>query len=474
MKRKLIFIAFFTLCEVKKKRLHLCSDMVYNTDIMKYEVEDKLNDSREKKTLVSILIGFAIILVIAVTVAAKTGSKQTGTGTTALAVVEVNKDTNNNSFAVVIDRYGKDIMMDEMQVGEMVLASYVESSSSLKKIIATTKAWESTKITKFSIDSQNNIITIANKSYKLDDKVFISSNGQPINLMDLNAKDQLTIKGIDKTVYSIIVTKGHGYIRLKNYDAFVGGNIEVGYDVLMPISKDMLVVAREGEYKVLLEKDGMQAIKHVNIIRDQETIIDMSDYKIEEKEKGKVTFKISPDGADLVIDGKEVDYSDPVELLYGEHTVEVTLTGYLPYSGKLTVSESKQSIKIKLEEDTQSDADATATPEASTSAENDSTNSSTSTNTSTTTDATATPTATATVSKTDYSHKITVTTPEGAEVYLNGTYKGVAPVSMVKEIGNHTVSLRKSGYTTKSYMVQVSDDNKDVSFTFPDLETSTN
>ncbi len=70
----------------------------------------------------------------------------------------------------------------------------------------------------------------------------------------------------------------------------------------------------------------------------------------------------------------------------------------------------------------------------------------------------------------DKEHKITVSAPNGAAVYIDGAYKGVAPCSFTKMIGNVTITLAKEGYETKSYSIQLSDDSQDVTWSFPDLE----
>ena len=69
----------------------------------------------------------------------------------------------------------------------------------------------------------------------------------------------------------------------------------------------------------------------------------------------------------------------------------------------------------------------------------------------------------------DSDHTITVSAPEGAEVYLDNVYKGLTPCTFTKVIGSQTITLRKDGYTTKSYSVDVLDDDQDVKFSFSDL-----
>ena len=69
----------------------------------------------------------------------------------------------------------------------------------------------------------------------------------------------------------------------------------------------------------------------------------------------------------------------------------------------------------------------------------------------------------------DKDHKVTVSAPAGAAVYVNGTYKGQVPCSFTKMLGSVTLTLTKEGYETKSYHVELPDDSQDISWTFPDL-----
>ena len=51
---------------------------------------------------------------------------------------------------------------------------------------------------------------------------------------------------------------------------------------------------------------------------------------------------------------------------------------------------------------------------------------------------------------------------------------GISPVTYDKTVGTHTISLRKSGYQTKSYQIEVTDDDRDLVYSFPDLEKNIN
>ncbi|MBO5489571.1 MAG: PEGA domain-containing protein, partial [Eubacterium sp.] len=127
--------------------------------------------------------------------------------------------------------------------------------------------------------------------------------------------------------------------------------------------------------------------------------------------------------------------------------------GYNEYKGVVTIQDAGPTVRINLvEQEAEVDSDDTD------SSSNITTDSDSSSSTATT--------------KTDSEHKITVSAPVGAAVYIDGTYKGVAPCSFDKIIGEVTLTLTKENYTTKSYSVKIVDDSKDVSWSFPDLEKS--
>ena len=69
---------------------------------------------------------------------------------------------------------------------------------------------------------------------------------------------------------------------------------------------------------------------------------------------------------------------------------------------------------------------------------------------------------------TDY-YKVNIEAPEDVEVYLNGNYIGISPVSFKKEKGNHVITLRKTGHEIRSYTISVDDEEKDISYSFADL-----
>lgn len=408
----------------------------------------------------------------------------------AISIMDISGDSDMvlyyNGGTNIRDKFGKLISMTQMDLGEIVDVYYEKGSNKVVKLQISKDAWEYKGVENFKIKNSNKVMEIADSKYRFNDRLVIAGGETLINLIEINEKDELTVKGINEEIRSIIITKGHGYIRLRNYEDFLEGSIEVGYHIILPIVKDMLIVAREGDYKVTLEKGNIKGSKHINVMRDQEIVLDMSEYRKEPEKKGNVDFLIQPYGATLYIDGEEVDYEDPVELLYGNHVVRVSLVGYETYAGMLDVNESSKVVEINLaqvnvieetnDSSNQSDKDVTILPEDTsgeeTKTEDESkdvedkddqtkeevkdTDESDENNNGETKDY-------------DTDHTISMKQPIGAEIYLNGILKGIVPCSFTKEIGIHTVTFRRNGYVTKSYTVEVTDDARDINFSFPEM-----
>lgn len=383
----------------------------------------------------------------------------------------------------VLDSYGRERLMSSLPLGELVDAYYYQASYKLTKIAVSKEAWEYSGISRFQFDRTKQQVTIAEHRYSYERDVVVTGAGEELSLMDVNARDELTMKGVGDRVYSIMITKGHGYIRLKNYDAFMGGTIEVGYGIILPVVKDMLIVAREGSYQVKMKNGELIGTKDVIIERDKEYILDMAKFHIEEGRTGKAVFMIDPEGATLYINGIETDYTKAVKLNYGDYQIRVEQEGYSTFKGVLTVGERAPVICVSLSydgADTSGTTDGTTITPSKTEEikEDDNTDSTDSSeaeeNTAKSSDKNDSENEMGNknhvgTTLTDKEHMITIAAPEGAKIYWNGAYRGKAPLTFAKEIGEHIITFSQPGYLTRSYSCEIIDDGNDVTLNFPDM-----
>ncbi|WP_099469584.1 peptidase associated/transthyretin-like domain-containing protein [Konateibacter massiliensis] len=274
------------------------------------------------------------------------------------------KFTLNYSGATdVTNQYESAISMKQVQMGEVINLYYSQTDSMARKLQVSSKAWEYTQIENLSFDQTEKTISLGGEKYRYGDSLTIMSDGEEGSLLDLNAIDIVTVKGIDKKVCSIIVTRGHGYISLENDETFIDGWIEISQESAKPITEDMLVVASEGSHKVTVAKNGAGGTKSVTVRRNEKTVVDVGDLKSAAKKSGSLKFTITPSSAILYIDGVKTDYSELVVVDYGAHSVRVKADGYSDYTQTLVVGSSYAEIEINA--GTASSSDTTSTSDTS-------------------------------------------------------------------------------------------------------------
>lgn len=360
----------------------------------------------------------------------------------------------------IFSKYDRDMSVDEIEIGE-VFEVYTNDDDSRIQKMKQASDLVIVEDTVVSIDSAQKRLTVQDVTYAYSDNMVTYSDGQYIDPMEIASGDKVTFRGVKGQAYSLVVTRGHGYIKPVKYGDFVGGTLIVHGEAVLPVSRKMLLSVPEGMQKITMANDGMTGTADVQVKRGQVTTLDMSRFAVQAPDIAKVKFKIEPEGAELYVNGSLVDYSKAVKLRYGAHSIQVVLEGYQDYSGILTVKDPNPTIKINLPQETaQVESDSGSKSDSSASSNKGSSSDSSSVSSSGASTAAA---------DFDVDHKITVSAPKGAAVYVDGTYKGEIPCSFTKMIGKITLTLSMEGYTTKSYQLEISDDSQDITWSFPDL-----
>lgn len=365
----------------------------------------------------------------------------------------------------VLNTYGNDIGIKGVNNGSVVDVCYYSDTSKLVSISVNSSATVIEGVKKFSADTGNNTAKYKGTSCNMWEHVVAFDGDTPLDIMEINTEDQVTLTMYGGKLVSVVIELGHGYVRLNNQDTYIGGMVEIGYDVIVPVTADMLVAVTEGEYTLRIHNGDYSDSKPVTVVKGQEVIVDLYDIAIP---TGTVTFNITPSEAILYVNGYEQD-AHAYTNLYGTYNIRVTMEGYSTFNGSFKISKPVNSFDIELTElETEEEEDATTetTTEAATEG---STDSQESTDTSTESDSSESTTQDATESGETTGNTITIKTPVGAGVYVDGDYVGVAPVTFPKVVGTHTITLYKSGYLIKSYTIQAADDGKNDEHSFAAL-----
>lgn len=339
------------------------------------------------------------------------------------------KTFSYDTATVVQDRHGSYLTMEQLTLGEVVDIAYNADLEKMGSVALSMDGYSYDSISNYILNPRNGTVQIGGETYGMSENVKVFSGQQQVSLEQILEGDIISFRGLGSEVVSIIVDKGHGYLKLENEDALIGGWVEVGQSVIQQISDNMLIVVPEGSYTVRLTADNIEEYREVNIDRDRETILNLQDIEVIEPINGVLQFDVYPEEAEILVDDAPVDPTYSVRVPLGLHKITAKAEGYHSYSEFVNVTRDKMKVQLSLDEAVGTSDDASVSEGAT----------------------------------------ITIQAPEDVEVYQDNLYMGITPLTYEKTAGDHTITLRKQGYDTRSYQISVEDDDKDLVYSFPDL-----
>jgi len=391
-----------------------------------------------------------------------------------------------DNTSMIYDVRGTALSAALLEVGQIVDVKFLKSSKHITSLNVSSEAWTVEDTREHELVRGDGTAKVKGELYKIDPKTLVMADGNIALAEDVLSTDKVTVSGIGKDIYSVVVTSGHGYVSLSSDTvedhSLVGSWIELDNEVIYKISPNMLLSAPEGDYTLQILGNGASYTSEVNVSRNQETVVDTSNVNITKPKEGLVTFEIIPDTAEVFVDGEKVLTGVPQSIKYGYHNLKIIADGYKTQNKYLKIGTPNSVISLEMEKDDDSSSDssseassfdATSTNSASlkSSVDNSLTSSSV-------TSASAATTA-ATISDNSSDEKpgnkvingyyIYFDKPYAAELYFDGAYIGMIPTHVPKISGTHEVILKMDGYETKSYRISIDKDEVDLNYTFPDL-----
>ena len=365
-----------------------------------------------------------------------------------------------DSGTSIQSKNGAEMSMDQVSPGE-VYDLYLESagSSSLSQMKANADVIEE-ESAEVSVDVDSRMMTVDGAKYDYSEHLISLSGGEAIDPMEITEMDRVIFRGLQGKALSVVVTRGHGYIEPTEYKDFIGGTLTVEGEAILPVTDGMLLTVPEGNQTISMKNGDLMSKANLRVMRGKVAKASMKESMTQVPNTARVTFHIHPEGAELYINGTMVEYSKPVSMYYGVHSIKVVLEGYNPYQGTIRIKDPAPSFRIDLSEEVATVEDNGDDTSSDGSGDGEGSE--------VTPDDGTVPSPEA--ADYDVDHKITVSAPEGATVYINGAYRGVAPCTFTKCVGKITLTLQKDGCETKSYTMEIIDDSQDTTLSFPELK----
>lgn len=250
----------------------------------------------------------------------------------------------------ITNRYGEIMSAEQLNPGEIVEVEVSSENGKITYVNICKENFDYPGVTNFKVDKEKKIIWVGSEKYIYTDNTVFINAGKIISLDNLEDIDVITLKGYDRQVESVVVTSGHGYLRLDTTEFFLGGYVEIGDKIVESITENMVLAVPIGQYTMTVTKDKTQGSKDIIISSNEEVRVNLIEFQNEAVRLGTLSFKINPSGAKLTIDGVEKDYSKIIDVAFGTHKVVVTMKGYEPYAQMITVEDIFKEYAIELKE----------------------------------------------------------------------------------------------------------------------------
>ena len=256
------------------------------------------------------------------------------------------KEYDYTRATYIKDKYGNSIAMNQLEAGEMVNVALQKNT--VKSIQVSDEIFTYADVHNFTVDTDAKTITVGKNSYYYDDDIQVFYHNNRISMAEISERDTLCLKGIDKKIYAIQVTSGHGTVVLQNTEMLEGGNITIGNILSVDIQKDMRIEVPEGTYLLSVANDGYGGNCEVTIEANRETTVNLEELKGEGPKYCSITFAVEPENAVLYLNGQQVDLSQPLTLKYGRYALTAKADGYADWQRTLVVNSESANLKIQL------------------------------------------------------------------------------------------------------------------------------
>jgi hypothetical protein len=249
------------------------------------------------------------------------------------------------------DKYQKRSSVLAFYPGNIVTIGSVDEEGRLSEVTMEDAVWQYDDIVRFSVDEESGILRIADTNYRITSETRVFSDGDEVDFSAISGNDILSVTGQDKNILSVRITTGHGELALLNTELFEGSFLQLNTNIFAEITPEMTMELPEGDYLLSVANNGWGGSCEIQVVRGETVQVDLDAIKGEGPKFGTIQFVFDMEEVYLTIDGESVDYSEPVTLQYGKHTLKAACTGYTELSKYLFVNSEEATISISFAEE---------------------------------------------------------------------------------------------------------------------------
>ncbi len=333
--------------------------------------DDEEEEKSKKPLIIGIICGVIVLALVAIIVWAFNRGDDTEPVDMSSSMLTQQKmvtgvitgmDSVNQTILVYDAKSGKETSLDVKEmasllsglaVGDVVDVEYEAGvSNAVSKL---TKSQSTITLNDIkNAEPNGSIIDINGHTYYIDDKLVCLYQGQAFDMKMISKNTTYNAVVLDDHIYTIVVTYATGTLKIENLSEYVNATI-----VLVPATGERIEMLITGSMEPIDIQEGSVEIQIKN---DKETLYTGKTFISAGKEntlklpsvkdqKGKVVFNSNIDEEmTILVNGKEYNGADEIELAYGEYIGIFKADGYEDVEQQFKISQPYQQVNVTFEE----------------------------------------------------------------------------------------------------------------------------
>ena len=121
-----------------------------------------------------------------------------------------------DNTSMMYDARGTVLSASLLEVGEIVDVTFLKSSKHITTLNVSKDAWVVENTRNHDLVRGDGTARIQGNLYRIDARTLVMAEGKLALAEDVLSTDKITVSGIGKDIYSVVVTGGHGYVSLSS------------------------------------------------------------------------------------------------------------------------------------------------------------------------------------------------------------------------------------------------------------------
>ena len=320
---------------------------------------------------------------------------------------EEQKTVSMTEDTYLTDEKGMEIHGDAVKIGDLLMMEL--DHQGIQVVSAAYGEVMEQTLKGLTVNTEQKRLESEDGRFPYDDHTMFLYADDVISPDRLEPCDVLTLYGTKDKVWSVRVSKYHGYIHLAHKETVKNGSLQLDQEEAIPLEEVDRLPVSEGKHTILITGDNIESRKDTILVKaGEETVYDVSETQ---EKRGVLVINANVSDYKLYLNGTLTDSKNPAVLPFGEYDIVILKDGYEQWNQKVSLNQDTVTVTAELEK-TEKEGDA-------------------------------------------YGAVSFRSNLSDTEVWVDGVNMGLTPLQIDLLYGTHQVVFRKEGYTENTQTITV-------------------